>query len=589
MSTTASRNLAIDWLICHFRWLWLIVAFFIAQITADPALIEDFTPVYILIGLGVIYNGAILGMLFVGWYPVWASTTAAALDTVLAIALMWATGGYASAQMPTMLFVVVTVALRINTEAGLLAATPMALALAVSIILSGATELRNLIDITIKGITLFSVPAVAGYIQNKTLEGAKLEDKEEIQRLRTSNERARAIYEMANTLSSTLNYRTVLKAMVDLAYMALSEADRPAANGSRPGQDGGIVGMVLLFDENGPRGKLKLESGRNIPRIDEGKKVSADQGVLQAIIYRAEAVTVSDLQSDPVLQEFSALQNCRSMVCAPLRAGFDTYGLVLFASPTPGYYRQTHATLLSTFCNQAIIALQNAQLYEDLELEQKKLLEKEAQARRELARNLHDGPTQDVSAIVMDVNFVQTLLKREGDIQKSLDELVKIEAKAQKTVQNLRTALFTLRPVVLETQGLEAALGQYADRLKDLEKLNVKVDVQGYDKQLTIEAEGVLFAIIEEAINNAKKYAEAELIQIRTRVEHNCVIVEVEDNGQGFDVAATQSTYDQRASLGLINMQERTQMIGGRFHLTSAVGKGTIVRVEVPIARFARV
>jgi signal transduction histidine kinase len=189
----------------------------------------------------------------------------------------------------------------------------------------------------------------------------------------------------------------------------------------------------------------------------------------------------------------------------------------------------------------------------------------------------------------MDVNFVQTLLKREGDIQKSLDELVKIEAKAQKTVQNLRTALFTLRPVEQETQGLEAALGQYADRLKDLEKLNVKVDVQGYDKQLTIEAEGVLFAIIEEAINNAKKYAEAELIQIRTRVEHNCVIVEVEDNGQGFDVAATQSTYDQRASLGLINMQERTQMIGGRFHLTSAVGKGTIVRVEVPIARFARV
>ena len=582
MSTISTPKLAVDWLICHLRWPWLVIAFFITQLTVAPEQTNDLTLVYALLGLGALYNAIILALLFIGWYPGWMTTTAAVLDTLFAVALIWLTGGFASAQMPALLFVVIAVALRLNPEAGLLAATPMVLTFAISLIISGAAATEDLVDTLIKGVTLFTAAGIAGYVGQKQLHTISAENQAEIKRLRVANEQAKAIYEMANTLGSTLNYRKVLKAMVDLAYMALSEADKKQ-NGAGVRYDREAVGMVLLFEGKGQIDKLKIVAGRNVPRVDEGTIISVEQGVLAQAIYKAEAVISNDPQNDASLKQFVSLQQCRSLVCAPLRAGFDSYGLVLFASPQPNFYTADHASLLVTFCNQAIIALQNAQLYADLELEQKKLLEREAQARRELARNLHDGPTQAVASIAMRSNFVQMILKREGDIKKAIEEVALIEDIAHKTTKEIRNMLFTLRPVVLETQGLAAAIHQYAERLQDVDTPAITVDSQGYEGQLTTEEEGVIFAMIEEAVGNVKKHTKAELIQIKLGVQGNCVVVEVIDNGQGFDVPSVQSTYDQRGSLGLLNMSERARMIGGHCQLISAPGKGTTVRVEVPL------
>jgi len=534
------------------------------------------------LGLGISYNLIILSLLFVGWYPDWMSIIAAIMDTALAVTLMWFTGGFESGQMPVLLFVVVTVALRHRPETGLLSATPMVLAYGVSIILSGTTDVNILIDISIKALTLFITAGVVGYVSRRQSYLITQDNREEIKNLRITAERAKAIYEMANTVNSTLNYRKVLKSMVDFAYMALAEVDNPQ-NGQTISQDQGAVGLVLLFEGDGPQSKLTMAAGRNVPKIDEGRKVLGDEGILAQVIYKAEAVVINNLQNDAVLQQFAALQKCHSMVCAPLRAGFDTWGLVLIANPRHNYYTSVHASFLATFCNQAIVALQNAQLYADLELEQKKLLEKEAQARHELARNLHDGPTQDVAGLTMRLNFVKKLLQKGEELDKALEEVIQLEEIAQKTTQKLRTTLFTLRPVVLETQGLGAALDQYAERLRNLEGLNIDIENYGYEGQLSTEAEGVVFNIVEEAIGNVKKHTDANQVQIKLGVHHNAVIAEVKDNGQGFDVSATEANYDQRGSLGLINMKERARMIGGHCHLISAIGQGTSVRVEVPI------
>lgn len=584
MPAISTPKLAVDWLICHLRWPWLAIALLITYFTVPPDQGDKLTLAYSVIGVGALYNAMILALLFIGWYPSWMSTTAAIFDTFLAVILISLTGGFASSQMPVLLFVVITVSLRINSEAGLLSATPMVLAFAVSLILSNTTGPDDLIKTSIKAMTLFVAAGVAGYVGLKQLQSTSVDNQTEIKRLRIANERAKAIYEMANTLSSTLNYRKVLRAMVDLAYMALSEVDKKQ-NGTSVKFDRGAVGMVLLFEGKGRTDKLKMVAGRNAPRIDEGTTVPVEQGVLAQAIYKAEAIISSDPQNDPSLKKFASLQQTRSLVCAPLRAGFDTYGLVLFASPQPNFYTAEHASLLVTFCNQAIIALQNAQLYADLELEQKKLLEKEAQARRELARSLHDGPTQAVASIAMRLDFVQMVLKREGDIQKALEEITLIEEIAQRTTKEIRNMLFTLRPVVLETQGLAAAIHQYAERLRDLDAFGIEVDTDEYDGQLSTEEEGVIFAIIEEAVSNAKKHGKAELVQIKLDIKDNCVVAEVRDNGTGFDVSSVQDTYDQRGSLGLLNMSERARMIGGHCHLSSTAGKGTMVRVEVPLEK----
>ncbi len=145
--------------------------------------------------------------------------------------------------------------------------------------------------------------------------------------------------------------------------------------------------------------------------------------------------------------------------------------------------------------------------------------------------------------------------------------------------------LFTMRPVILETQGLMPALDQYAQRLNDDESFRVSIIDHGYNGQLGYEAEGAVFAIVEEAVSNAKKHAQASDVRIRLTGRHESLFVEVKDNGVGFDVDETQSTYDLRTSLGLINMQERAKLVGGHCTIESAPGHGTAINVEIPFRR----
>ncbi len=583
MSNETARNLSLDWLISHLRWVWLITALTIALLS-QPELELQVLVVYVLLGIGALYNLVIVAMLFIGWYPNWMAVVASLFDTVLGIALLWFTGGHNSFMLPILLFPVVVMVIRISPASGLLlSALPVTLAYFASIFLSSIAKADAQSTIIIKTVSdltaLFAAGILAGYIAREKIRSKAQEDEAVIRRLRIENDRAKVVYKMASTLSSTLNYQKVLRAMVDLAQVALSEA-----NGRT--QDASTVGMILLFeDDKLPLGELKLMAGRNIPRMDEGTKVSVQEGILAQVIYKAEAIVSNELRGDPALKQFSALQNCHSMVCAPLRGGFNVYGLVLFASPKKNIYTQEHAALLTTFCNQAAVALQNAQLYEDLEKEQKKLLEQEAQSRRELARNLHDGPTQAIASIAMRLNFAQNLLRKKGDVKKAIEEIGTIEEIAVRTTKEIRTMLFTLRPVVLETQGLAAAIEQYADRLRELDNLNIKLDLSGYDSQLPTAEEAVIFAIIEEAIGNAKKHAQAETIRIKLWAGNETVAAEISDNGAGFDLDAVKSTYDQRGSLGLINMDERAQLVGGRCTITSAKGKGTTVKIKVPLNR----
>lgn len=595
MLKKSAQNLTIDRFINNLRWLWFItivtlvlLKWLIPEANTGPNPAPGYYPVlWYALGFGLLYNLLVSGMLFVGWFPGWGSFAGIVLDTLFGIILMAVSGGDNSFLFPVLLFPIIIGVLKINPETGLLVtALPLTMAYAGFLIYRvisphnppGSIDLvKILADIAM----LFGTGILAGYIPKKQLQLKTDEIQTEMKEIRLENDRAKAIYEMANTLSSTLNYHNVLSAVVELSYLALAEA-----GGTTP-EDKATVGMVLLFDDGKPPlGKLKLVAGRNLPRLDEGRRVAVTEGLLAQVIYKGEAIFVNDnAQSDPGLKEFMAVHSCRSAVCAPLRAGFDIFGVIVFANPGTNRYNEAHASLLTTFCNQATIALQNAQLYEDLSREQKKQLEKEAQARHELARNLHDGPTQSIAAIAMRLNFVQKLIQKEGNTEKALDELSKIEKISLRTTQEIRTMLFTMRPIVLETQGLAAAIQQYADRLRDLDKLNIELDTSAYNGELPTTEEGVIFSIIEEAVGNAKKYAQSSLIKIKLASQNNLVIAEISDNGQGFDVEAVKSTYDQRGSLGLINMDERAQMVGGRCQIQSVRGKGTTVRIEVPIDR----
>jgi len=582
MDKEHSVSPSLDWLISHLRWPWLAAALLIAWLNPDKGAIQ-FPYVYALVGAGAVLNLVQVGLLYTGWYPSWIVVTGVAIDTAGAVLLLVVTGGWKSPMLPVVLFPVMIASFRLGIEAGLTTMVPIAFTYGALAVVGAEASLERLYQVAVNVLVLFGVACVSGliHLQQKTTQGRT--ESVELQSLRHATERAKVIYEMASTLSTTLNYQRVLTTMLDLSIVGLTEVAGPSAS---------LVGLVLLFEQEGGFGRegnferLKVHAGRNIPRSDEARVVSGQSGLIARAIYTAEPVITEEVSGDSVLAQFVCMQNAQSAICAPLRAGFDIFGVVLFASSSQNFFTAEHAGLLTTFCNQAIIALQNAQLYQDLQAEQRKILQKEAEARHKLARELHDGPTQTISAIAMRLNFVRMMLQKGQESHKVEEEVEKIEELARKTTQEVRTMLFTLRPVVLETQGLAAALEQYADRLRQTERLTVEVDPGSYEGQLSKEAESVVFAVVEEAVGNAKKHADADRILVRLRVDTHLFTVEIQDDGVGFDVESAQRRREA-GHMGLLNMEERAELVGGRCSFQSQPGAGTNVRVDIPLRRWS--
>lgn len=397
---------------------------------------------------------------------------------------------------------------------------------------------------------------------------------EEQQRSDILRQHARAIYEMSSMVSATLNYKEVLEAALNFGALG--------AEGTQPSSSS-MVSVVLFFEED----QLHVASYRRLTAADQRVICAGRTGVLGAVLRTGEAEVISDPGRDPELQQFASLQACKTLMAIPLRAGYETYGVVLYAHPRSNFFDEDQQALLTAVVNQAIIALQNAQLFRNLRQEKERILEVQDEAQKKLARDLHDGPTQGVAALAMRANFVRRLLER--DPKAATEELFKMEELARKTTKEIRHMLFTLRPLVLESQGLVAALQQLAEKMHETHDQNVIVEATaGVADDLELNQQGVIFYIVEEAVNNARKHAQAQHIWVRLKKQSEVLLVQIQDDGVGFDVGAVEANYDKRGSLGMVNLRERTEMLNGAIKLDSAEGRGTTINVYVPLTEGAR-
>lgn len=393
------------------------------------------------------------------------------------------------------------------------------------------------------------------------------------------NERMRAIYELSSPLTATLSYRRVLDSALDLAYTALN----PNPDPEEPDSDERVVSAVFLFREH----QLRIGSARRFTSADLRVNLEAKEGILKKLLDGGDAILTTDIGYDPELGRIIALRACSSAYCFPLRSGFNVYGAMLFAHPDPNYFTKERRGLLDIIGRQAVIAVQNASLYQDLVEEKERMIEVQEEARKKLARDLHDGPTQSVAAIAMRVNLARRIMAK--DVNEATNELLKIEELAHRTTKEIRHMLFTLRPLILESQGLNAALQAMAEKMRETFSQNVIINVdENILKDMEMGKQGVIFYIIEEATNNARKHANAPHIWVRLRsFETGIGLLEIEDDGLGFDVAAVNKSYDKRGSLGMVNLRERAELVNGLLNIDSAPGNGTRVQVYIPLTEEA--
>lgn len=440
----------------------------------------------------------------------------------------------------------------------------------------GFERLAFILDELTLPVSVVGLTAVLGvgwrYVQQQqaarelsSLKAAQEASGGEIESLR---EQTRAIYELAATLSATLDFEKVLQATLEAGYLGMRK---------RTGRH--LVSVVMLFRGDA---QLHVVTGRGLSRKDNDLQLSGQVGLIGQALDECVPIIGKDVRHDPELQYFVGMQAARSVLCIPLRAGFDNYGVLVYASEFPNAFTEEHTDLLQAIGIQATIALQNAVLYRNLVEEKERIVEVDEDARKKLARDLHDGPTQNISAIAMRMSYIYRLLERTPEDVPV--ELKKVEELARRTTKEIRHMLFTLRPLVLESQGLEAALKQLAEKVYEThsQAVSVRVDHQ-VGQVLDGQAQGVIFYIVEEAVGNARKHAEAELISVDISHRRDVVVVEVSDNGVGFDTGAVDANYDQRGSLGMVNMRERTELLEGSLRIESAEGRGTTITVLVPV------
>ena len=387
--------------------------------------------------------------------------------------------------------------------------------------------------------------------------------------------RLREIYNLISKVTATLKYQNVLEIALDLGSRVLATPNVPAER---------LVSAVLLFTEGEHRQPvLTVGSARHFTPSDTRTILPGTSGLIGEVITDGVAKSHPDPSKDPELNRIVALRSCAVTYCLPLSTGVETYGVLLFAHSDPEFFTPSKRELLDIIAHQSMIAIQNARLYSDIQREKERMIEIQEQEHRKLARDLHDGPTQSMAAIAMRLNFARRLLER--DPKATGDELSKIEDLARRTTKEIRHMLFTLRPLELESQGLIGALKAMAEKTHETYNQNVIVEAEeNVITELEMSKQTIIFYIAEEAINNACKYAQASHIWVRMKeYDKGLVMLEVQDDGVGFDKEHVVSSYDQRGSLGLKNMNERTEMVNGIFNLESAVGKGTTVRVLIPL------
>lgn len=397
--------------------------------------------------------------------------------------------------------------------------------------------------------------------------------RERVRELEEELIRLRSVFQKTAALNETLNFDRVLALVMDLTAAALAKSSV---------DDSRLVSAVLLFRDD----QLYVAESRGLNQVDVRTVFPCRQGTLEATISTGRVQICEDLMSDPELKELTSVQNCAVMVLIPLVVGIDAYGLLMVGHQRRGYLSDEAIELLEAIVLQANVALQNARLYRQLEQEKERIGEIQEEARNKLARDLHDGPTQSIGAIAMRINFARRLVER--DPKRAMDELFKIEELARRTTKEIRQMLFTLRPLILESRGLVPALQQLADKVNETHGQNVIVEaepdaVQGID----LGKQGVVFFIVEEAVNNARKHAQANHVWVRLRREGELAYLEVADDGIGFDLELVQAGYQLRGSLGMVNLRERTELVNGVLQIDSTLGKGTQIAVTIPLTREA--
>ncbi|GAA5415676.1 signal transduction histidine-protein kinase/phosphatase DegS [Paraliobacillus ryukyuensis] len=206
-----------------------------------------------------------------------------------------------------------------------------------------------------------------------------------------------------------------------------------------------------------------------------------------------------------------------------------------------------------------------------------KIIEAQEEERRRLSREIHDGPAQMLANILLRSELIDKTFKQRGR-EEALIEMKSVRSMVRSSLYEVRRIIYDLRPMALDDLGLVPTIKKYVENMAEYNQMNITFTPLSLWDRLDAKYEVALFRLIQEAVQNAIKHAEASKIDVKLEKSSNTILVIIKDDGKGFDVKQRKEN-----SFGLIGMKERLEMLNGSIDIHSKVGQGTRIEIQVPL------
>ncbi|GAA4181482.1 hypothetical protein GCM10022252_05950 [Streptosporangium oxazolinicum] len=303
---------------------------------------------------------------------------------------------------------------------------------------------------------------------------------------------------------------------------------------------------------------------------DEIGPTPRQHGMLGAMLREGAPVRLPDIRRDPRFEYWPrAHPVLKDFLGVPILDGDEVLGIIFLSNKrSPGGFTEADQRLLTMFAAHAAIALTNARLYErgrELTL---------VEERTRMARELHDAVTQKLFSLRLTAQAAASLVV--ADPARALRELDRVERLAGEALAELRAVIVELRPAELDRHGLAETLRKHVRLLDRLHPASFSFE-ESPVCELEPAIEVAVLRVAQEALHNASRHSAARAVGVRLGCAGGRVVLEVSDDGAGFDV-----TVATGRGLGIASMSDRAEAVGGNVRVRSEPGRGTLVRMEVP-------
>ncbi|WP_461610980.1 sensor histidine kinase [Cytobacillus kochii] len=223
---------------------------------------------------------------------------------------------------------------------------------------------------------------------------------------------------------------------------------------------------------------------------------------------------------------------------------------------------------------------QMGEMLEDAKMKQEfglQIIEAQEEERKRLSREIHDGPAQMMANVMMRSDLIERVYKERGT-DEAMEEIRNLKKMVRSALYEVRRIIYDLRPMALDDLGLVPTLKKYLQTIEEYHN-STKITFMNVGKEVRLPSqyEVALFRLIQEAVQNAMKHADAEEIIVKIEINNERIAVVIRDNGKGFDINKKKAQ-----SFGIIGMRERVELLEGQLSIDSNIGKGTIIIIQVP-------